>query len=238
MGWFGPSGNCGCCGPAPLSCSCPGGGLSRKFIGDPVLKMEVTGLPSVHVFEQVFVDPLLIKYWSTTTLSGMSAANGTYMTTLPKNEDGCIRFDSNFFVPPVFVPVSYESTRRRVQSPSDCTVVSTTTPSGTVNLTVGRSFTVLDQSIRCSIGIAMTEIFATFTVSGTQVLLCPDDYDASKSNAMVNIGISGSPTLSYNSSEGVIWWLQRPIDPGDCTTESPYEPVPLGSIHAEIIDDV
>src|SRR5690606_2313159 len=97
MGWFGPSGNCGCCGEPPPPCACPGGGASKKFIGTPTVMVEIEGLPSSIAWDCVYgIQPSIggaaTWFWTTIELDGLDAIDGTYSYTLTKTVGDCVNF--------------------------------------------------------------------------------------------------------------------------------------------------
>ena len=154
MGWFGPTGICGCCDgdpppppPPPPECACPAHGClptgKRQFtsvksvvsIGDGITAVEIRAdwnctSPGACINQQ-FIRTV------THTLTGLSGANGTYDAAFVKLDSGSTYIDADleedvcgyWFFPYIEIPVVNFATDHRTW-PSGCTGDTTNTTNG------------------------------------------------------------------------------------------------------------
>lgn len=246
MAWKRGNPGCPCCRElSPPTCNCPGGGISRSFIGTPTVIITIEDVQDVYTFD-CFYTYAGVTRWETITLSGLAALNGTYAKTFPdKTPEGCIDYFNSFYTFTV-TPPSVSVTRRVISGSTGCTISSSTTPvEGTQTSMVitqsGGTFTAAFSSYN-SIPQGATSI-STYSIRGTQRLICSNDFNPALDANEIEPYLQTIPGLSGGmarplAKEQKLWIIHAGSSSSRCTPFYTPAYVEIGKFKAEIIDDV
>lgn len=128
-GWFGPSGDCGCCGNACPCLNYPSL-FGRSFSGAPTVKIVIADVAdeiTTERFDFAFASGGVNYYHHLVRkITGMSAVNGTYFFEIPKTVDNCIDEVTTLNLFSNVTGLPYTRTRHTVQGDTGCTVIATT----------------------------------------------------------------------------------------------------------------
>lgn len=239
-GWFGPTGDCGC---GCATCECPEGGTSKVFTKKPTVRTVISGLPAFYSFDST--SPAFgTRTYSTTTITGMDAANGTYFWELPK-VGNCINYQT---VPNAIIPFSqsfaldFFVTARTLSGSTGCTVASSSVHTFQANLLVGGSRL---ASIGVAVGASTAQLLhpdssmqygeILVEVTSSSRLECALDYDPSLTEATMARGIR-FVSKTVNLSDQKIYITHYPVLISACASIVDNILVEIGTITSELLN--
>lgn len=244
MGWFGPRGNCGCCGP--VTCDCPNGGTSRKFVGTPTLVVTIEDLPSTISFNTVYQTGIITQYFKTAvTLDGLDAYNGTYAWEMSKSEGGCLVFDSSNNKSASLSSYTDTVSRQQRTTFSGCTPVGSPSVavrspvpslvSGLVSTPYNDTFQIDLRSAGCHADCSNSELL--YEIKGVQRMICSKDFDPLEDEQTLGMG-AGIQALNFYPRDQNIYLVYAADAGGFCGSPESRVLHQIGKIYAEMIDDV
>lgn len=239
MAWFGPRGDCGCCGVGPphLPCLCPDNQTqSRGFLGTPTVRAIISGLPLLVEFDCTWASPLGQTYWTTITITGLNQMNGTYMWELPKSGN-CIDLSQSLLPQSHNFSISqYTFNRILTSGTSACNVVTTTDNSTPMSASV----TMFAHGSGAAPYVTISSgISQRFSLLGRQNHFCEHLFDATADPTEMQFGISvgTGASIMFSPADQEIQMLHLNNSAGrDCVTGDLAIFSVAGSIESEILD--
>lgn len=230
---------CPCCS----GCECPAGGTSRAFTKKPTVRTIVAGLPATYSFDST--SPAVgTRTYSTTTITGMDAANGTYFWELPK-VGNCINYAT---VPNAITPFSqsfaldFSVTARTLSGSTGCTVASSTTYTFQSNLVIGGARL---ASVGVAVGASTAQILhpdssmqygeILVEVTSSSRLECALDYDPSLTEATRTRNIR-FVSKTVNLSDQKIYITHYPVLISACASIVDNILLEIGTITSELLN--